>query len=234
MSDAIDKTGNLNEAMEHAKQLLDRDLEQAASQLEEILMVVPDHAPAHFLQAVVLGRQQHGERAIQILEKVVALDPNHPEAWRLLADHRYAIGDKAASESAYLRHLQCSTGNPNLQQAAAAMIANELPTAERILKSHLKKASTDVAAIRMLAEVAVRVGRNEEAQALLEYCLELTPGFSGARYNLAVLLHRTNKSDAALREVDQLLAEEPDRPGYRNLAAVVCSRIGEYERSSQL
>ena len=234
MSDAIDKTGNLSEAMEHAKQLLDRDLEQAASQLEEILMVVPDHAPAHFLQAVVLGRQQQGERAIQILEKVVALDPNHPEAWRLLADHRYAIGDKAASESAYLRHLQCSTGNPNLQQAAAAMIANELPTAERILKSHLKKASTDVAAIRMLAEVAVRVGRNEEAQALLEYCLELTPGFSGARYNLAVLLHRTNKSDDALREVDQLLAEEPDRPGYRNLAAVVCSRIGEYERSSQL
>ena len=144
---------------------------------------------------------------------MVALDAKHPEAWRLLADHSAAIGDKAASESAYLRHLQSATGNPDLQQAAAAMIANELPTAERILKSHLKNAPTDVAAIRMLAEVAVRVGRNDDAQALLEYCLELTPGFSGARYNLAVLLHRTNKSDDALREVDQLLAEEPDRPG---------------------
>jgi tetratricopeptide (TPR) repeat protein len=85
----------------------------------------------------------------------------------------------------------------------------------------------------MLAEVAVRVGRNDEAQALLEYCLELAPGFSGARYNLAILLHRTNQSNGALAEVEKLLAEDPKRPGYRNLAAVVCSRIGEYERSSE-
>ena len=84
----------------------------------------------------------------------------------------------------------------------------------------------------MLAEVAVRVGRNEEAQSLLEYYLELAPGFSGARYNLAILLHRTNKSNEALKEVETLLAEDPKRPGYRNLAAVVYSRIGEYERSS--
>jgi tetratricopeptide (TPR) repeat protein len=112
------------------------------------------------------------------------------------------------------------------------MIANELPVAERLLKAYLKAAPTDVTAVRMLAEVAVRVGRNDEAQALLEYCLELAPGFSGARYNLAILLHRTNQSNGALAEVEKLLAEPPTRPGYRNLAAVVCSRIGEYERSS--
>ncbi len=46
MSDASDKTGNLAQAMEHAKQLLDRDLQQAALQLEEILAAVPEHAPA--------------------------------------------------------------------------------------------------------------------------------------------------------------------------------------------
>ena len=111
MSDAIDKTGNLAQAMEHAQQLLDHDLQQAALQLEEILAAVPDYVPAHFLKAVVLGQQQQGEQAIQALEKVLALDPNHPEAWRLLADHSAAIGDKAASESAYLRHLQSATGS---------------------------------------------------------------------------------------------------------------------------
>ena len=54
MSDAIDKTGNLAQAMEHAQQLLDHDLQQAALQLEEILAAVPDYVPAHFLKAVVL------------------------------------------------------------------------------------------------------------------------------------------------------------------------------------
>ena len=82
MSDAIDKTGNLAQAMAHAQQLMDRDLEQAALQLEEILAAVPDYLPARFLKAVVLGQQQQGEQAIKALEKVLALDPNHPEAWR--------------------------------------------------------------------------------------------------------------------------------------------------------
>ena len=234
MSEPVDRTGSLEEAMAHAKTLLDRDPEQALSQLEEIMVAVPEYPPALHLQALAFGALQRGEQAIAVLEKVVSLNPDHPEAWRLLADHAAAIGDKEKSERAYLRHLQCSAQNADLQQAAAAMITNDLPIAERRLKAYLKQAPTDVAAIRMLAEVAVRVGRNEDALALLEYCLELTPGFSGARYNLAVLLHRTNRSSEALREVEQLLTEEPKRPGYRNLAAVVCSRIGEYERSSQI
>ena len=190
MSEPVDRTGSLEEAMAHAKTLLDRDPEQALSQLEEIMVAVPEYPPALHLQALAFGALQRGEQAITVLEKVVSLNPDHPEAWRLLADHAAAIGDKEKSERAYLRHLQCSAQNADLQQAAAAMITNDLPIAERRLKAYLKQAPTDVAAIRMLAEVAVRVGRNEDALALLEYCLELTPGFSGARYNLAVLLHQ--------------------------------------------
>ena len=38
------------------------------------------------------------------------------------------------------------------------MLANDIPRAERVLKNHLKQAPTDVPAIRMLAEVAVRCG----------------------------------------------------------------------------
>ena len=65
MSDAIDKTGNLAQAMEHAQQLLDHDLQQATLQLEEILAAVPARSrarsvlsptsltPADFLQAMV-------------------------------------------------------------------------------------------------------------------------------------------------------------------------------------
>lgn len=260
------KTGNLSQAMDHAKQLMAQNPSQALLQLTEILDSVPDYPPAlllnatglreigeaesaldlvtpllekeprwpelQFEYALILSALQRGQDAMSALERVVALAPDHPEAWRLLADHAAAVGDREKSEAAYLKHLRCATQNPDLQQAAAAMISNDLPVAERLLKKLLKSAPTDVTAVRMLAEVAVRVGRNEEAQSLLEYCLELAPGFSGARYNLAILLHRTNKSNEALKEVETLLAEDPKRPGYRNLAAVVCSRIGEYERSS--
>jgi tetratricopeptide (TPR) repeat protein len=209
------------------------DPTEALEQLMPALRSQPDSAEVLFEYALTLSALQRGAEAVAALEKVVAAMPNHPEAWRLLADHAAAVGDIDKSEAAHLRHLRCASQNPDLQKAAAAMIANELPVAERLLKAYLKAAPTDVTAVRMLAEVAVRVGRNDEAQALLEYCLELAPGFSGARYNLAILLHRTNQSNGALAEVEKLLAEDPKRPGYRNLAAVVCSRIGEYERSSE-
>jgi len=262
-----DQTGNLSQAMAHARELMEREPQQALLQLSEILAVVPDYTPAILLKTALLRQiadpnealeqlvpvlrthpdsaevlfeygltlsaLQRGAEAVAALEKVVAAMPDHPEAWRLLADHAAAVGDTDKSEAAHLKHLRCASQNPDLQKAAAAMIANELSVAERLLKAYLKAAPTDVTAARMLAEVAVRVGRNDEAQALLEYCLELAPGFSGARYNLAILLHRTNQSNGALAEVEKLLAEDPKRPGYRNLAAVVCSRIGEYERSSE-
>ena len=114
------------------------------------------------------------------------------------------------------------------------MVRNDIPTAETLLRRHLKQAPTDTAAIRMLAEVAVRCGRNEDAQKLLERCLELAPGFAAARYNYAVLLHRLNDAERALAEVERLLSANPRNPGYRNLCAVILSRIGEYERSGRL
>ncbi|HEX7113432.1 MAG TPA: sulfotransferase, partial [Mizugakiibacter sp.] len=103
------------------------------------------------------------------------------------------------------------------------------PEAEALLREHLKQVPTDVAAIRMFAEVAARVGRNEDALQLLARCLELAPSFHAARENYALVLHRSNQSEQALAEVERLLAVAPEHPAYRNLKAVVLCRIGDYE-----
>ncbi|MEL0138656.1 MAG: tetratricopeptide repeat protein, partial [Halieaceae bacterium] len=63
----------------------------------------------HFEYAKILSVLKHGEAAIRALETVVALEPEHPEAWRMLADHLAAVGEQERSESAYLKHLRCST-----------------------------------------------------------------------------------------------------------------------------
>jgi tetratricopeptide (TPR) repeat protein len=91
-----------------------------------------------------------------------------------------------------------------------------------------------VPAIRMLAEVAMRLGRDEDAKNLLERALELAPGFMPARYQLAVLLHRRNEATDALAEVERLLAADSRSPAYRNLAAVILSRVGDYGRANRL
>ena len=202
--------------------------------LEPLVQAQGRWAAAHFQLGLALAATSRGDEAIQALRKTVELKPEHTEAWRHLADHLVATGDPEGGDVAYGRHIQCSTQNPRLRQAAVAMLKNDIPQAERLLKTHLKQAPTDVPAIRMLAEVAVRCGQDGDARKLLERCLELAPTFAAARFNYAVLLHRLHKASEALVEIERLLAVDPRNPGYRNLYGVILSTIGEYERSSRI
>ena len=45
-----DQTGNLSQAMAHARELMERGPQQALLQLSEILAVVPDYTPATLLK----------------------------------------------------------------------------------------------------------------------------------------------------------------------------------------
>ena len=81
----------------------------------------------------------------------------------------------------------------------------------------------------MLAEVAGRIGRYEDAENLLRRALELCPSFAAARFNLAIVLHRQHRSAEAAAEIETLLEDDPDSPAYRNLHGAVHSRIGNYE-----
>jgi predicted Zn-dependent protease len=202
--------------------------------LEPLIRAQTDDTAAWYEYGLALGGIGRGDDAIRALQKALSLKPDHALAWRALADHLLASGDYAGGDAAYARHIHYSARHPQLQQAAAAMVRNDIPRAEALLKQHLKQAPTDVPAIRMLAEVATRCGRNEDAQKLLERCLELAPGFTAARHNYAVVLHRLNQPARALAEVDRLLAVDPRSPSFRNLRAVILVRVGEYERSSRI
>ena len=138
------RAGLSEEDLERALQLVDRALEVGEPRNIQ--------AAAWFEKGVALGMVGRGDEAIEALLKAVDFQPEHPEAWRYLADHLMATGDNEGGDAAYARHIQCSTRDPLLQEAAAAMVSKDVATAERLLKQHLRRAPTDVAAIRMLAE----------------------------------------------------------------------------------
>jgi tetratricopeptide (TPR) repeat protein len=224
-------TGDLAAALANATRLLASAPAAAAEQAAEILAVMPDQPNALALQGLALGRMGRGEDAIAALKRAVHLKAAQPEAWRALGDHYTALEMREAADGAYAESIRHSTRDPRLMGAALALVENRIPEAESILREFLKRHPTDVAAIRMLAEVAARIGRHADAETLLARCLELAPGFTAARHNYATVLHRTQKSEAALVQVDQLLAEEPRNPGFRNLRAAILGRLGEYAGS---
>lgn len=124
--------------------------------------------------------------------------------------------------------------HPRLLEAAVALNQNALHRAEPLLRTHLKEDPFDVFAMRMLAELAGRIGRVRDAETLLRRALEISPHFTAARSNLALLLHRQNRLEEAIEELDRVSGEEPDDPGHATLRAAVAGRIGEFDEAIAL
>jgi tetratricopeptide (TPR) repeat protein len=204
------------------------DVDRAIGILAPLSVSQPNWAVAHMELGIALGHAGRGEEAVASLRNALRLKRDLPQAWLALAGHLSAMGDADAADAAYCCHVKFSTTNPGLLAAASALVENRIPEAEALLRQHLKAAPTDVAAIRMLAEVAARLGRNEDAENLLARCLELAPGFTAARQNYALVLYRVNKPGEALVEIDRLLQGDPRSPSNRNLKAVVLCQIGDY------
>jgi tetratricopeptide (TPR) repeat protein len=131
----------------------------ALAVLDALVRAQPKWGAAHYERALALSVAGQGDAALEALRQAVALEPHLTDAWRALADHLRASGDEAAAEAAYAQQIKAATRDPRLLQAAQALVENRIPVAEALLRNHLFKFPTDVAAIRMLAEVAARVGR---------------------------------------------------------------------------
>jgi predicted Zn-dependent protease len=209
-------------------------LEAALEILERLAQEQPRAAAVHLELGAALGEANRSREAIRALRHALRLQPDSPDGWRLLADQLDASGDSSGADSARARYLKAATRDPQLMEAAAALVANDLPVADARLRSHLERHPTDVAALRMLAEVAARLRRYVEAQQLLERCLELAPSFDMARYNYASVLTRQGNPAAALPQVQQLLAREPRNPAYRYLQAAALANIGDYAESIEV
>ncbi len=156
------------------------------------------------------------------------LNETDAEGWQRLAADLSARGDEDGAARAQAMALRASTSDPILMRAASALAQGDLPVAERLLRDRLRERPTDVPAIRMLAELAGRIGRYADSEKLLRRAVELAPEFHAARHNLAVVLQRQGKAEEALAEIDRLMERDPGAPGYRVLRAAILVRLGDY------
>jgi predicted Zn-dependent protease len=227
-------TGSLAQALEHTHRLLAADPAMAAEQAVEILKAVPDQPDALMLLARAQAAQHRLKDAVATTHRLTRAAPTHAAPWRLLAELLYRIGDLPASDAAHLKAVTASINDPALMQAAVALREGKLGVAEGILRDRLKSEPTDVAAIRMLAEVAAQIGRYGDAANLLTRCLELSPSFHEARHAYVQVLLRHERVSEALEEAERLMALGGGNPAYSLLKASVLVRLGDQDGARAL
>ena len=205
--------------------------------LDVLAPLIAEHSDSpDFLHEIALcqGGVGQGDEAIEALQKAVTIDPTHKAAWDSLGHQLAAAGDEKGSGAAFQRHFELTTLHPELIEAGNLLRDGKQGQAETIVRDLLKIYPTDVSAIKVLADIAVKMGQLKDAGHLLERCLELAPNYHAARHSYAIVLMRRQEPEAAIEETEKLLALEPDNPNFLSLKASILNRIGDQSAALEI
>src|SRR5688572_10377145 len=146
-------------------------------------------------------------RSSVMARQVLGSSPNSPAALRLLGLSLRAAGQPEEAAEYEQRALTAATADAVLLRAGHALVSNQLHEAEPLLKERLKRDPHDYSAMRMLAELAARIGRLGDSEPALRRALELAPSFQSAPANLATILYRQNRAAGALGQLDRIASD---------------------------
>jgi tetratricopeptide (TPR) repeat protein len=194
----------------------------------------PNAALTHYELGLALAALGRAGPATEALRRAVALKPDLADAWRALGDLLFQAGDESAAQAAFARHERASITNPALAAAADALLEGRLEQAEEAARARLASAPEDLEALRLLASITTRQGRDVEAEALFALYLQHQPTDDGARFSFAQVLFRRTKGAAACAQLEPLFERNPTHPAYRNLMAACLAQIGEWSRALAL
>ncbi|MEQ3695741.1 MAG: sulfotransferase [Pseudomonadales bacterium] len=204
---------------------------EAQQHLAQVVRQQPKFALAQQELGLCLAHLGEFEAAVPHLEAATQLDASLSAAWQGLANAHGALGNEDASRAALHQQLQHSSQAPELVEAMQDFNARRIAEAEQKVRNYLKTHPTDVSAIRLLAEIAIKLKLYKDAEKLLERALELAPDFHLARLNYASALHGRQRPQEALEQIAILEKNDNVNPAYLTLKAAAQAQLGELEEA---
>ncbi len=198
----------------------------AAAALESLAQVDRDTPLMQLEMGRAYAAGGRNAEALAAFRRAVELDEALADGWRELAAIAFSAGDPLAGDSAYAHYSRLAQEPPELKDARVALADSRLESAEAVLLRRLNQVPQDVAALRLLADVATRREDHAEAERLLNRCLELAPGHAAARYDLANVMFTLHRYAEVLLLVERLLTVEPGNLDYINLKAQTLRLVG--------
>lgn len=201
-------------------------------QLGQVLAARPGFGRAHQEAGYNHIGLKDFARAEASFERAVAADPGLLNSWKCLA-RLYRDGDRrerlpeVENRIAYLETLP-----RELRSAISHMAEGRGERAEDLCKQFLRDNATHVEGMRLLAEILTRNGVHDQAEFLLESCLEFEPGHAQARIQYVNLLLKLQKHARAFDEARKLLdGDGAEQPVVRSLYAAACNGVGRTDEA---
>lgn len=206
----------------------------ALDTLRCLLTVSPEFGRAWQEQGHVYRDLGDHPRALAAYQAATQINPALPAAWTNQAEILERMGRRGDAASARKRASALQALPKALQAANHHLYENRLLKAEEICRAYLQANPRDVEAMRILAEIGVRLGVLEDAEFLLESAVAFAPQHVEARIDYIRVLRRRQKYAKALEEAKQLYTRDPDNPVFASQLAIERMQTGDYEKAVAL
>ena len=153
-----------------------------------------------------LGDQNAARNAYQ---RAIELNRALLASWRELAKIHRAQGDGKLFGIANAEFERLSALPTELVTVTSLIQENKLYHAEQLCREYLKKTPHQVEAMRLLAMIGVQLFVYDDAEFLLESCVELQPDYWLARLDYVNVLHKRQKYEKAIEQAVILKTPTP-------------------------
>jgi len=206
----------------------------AAEALDALLARYPEFGRGHQERGHLLLAMNAREDALKSYARAVELNPALVASWKALADLHTRAGEEtnaalARQEAQFLEKLP-----PELISVTGFLHEDKLYKAEQICRHFLQNNKHNVEAMRLLAEIGVRLQIYDDAEFLLESCVEFEPDNIRARIDYLNILTRKQKFEKAHEQAQHLIRQYPDNPVFQTSLGTTYVGLGRFDEGMAL
>jgi tetratricopeptide (TPR) repeat protein len=210
------------------------DLTAAQTVLETLLAKYPQYGRAHQEKGHSLTALGEAEMAAQSFSQAVSLNPALIASWKALVLHYDSKNDREQARGA-MRHAQwLAKLPPELLSVSSLIHEKKYYIAEQLCRAFLKKQPHHAEAMRLLAEVGTHLQILDDAEFLLESCVEFYPDYHRARADYVSVLHKRQKFAKALEQAKTLHAVDPNNMGFEITLASETQAVGDFDKALEI
>ena len=209
-------------------------LDQALAQLAELKQMHSGFSRAFQEQGHCYKAKREWRQALHSYSLATTANPALVASWKAQIELAKALNEAAVAATAQTQ-LDYLSKQPKAILSVMDLIAEgKWVKAENLCRKFLQKNPRYVEAMRLLADIGVKLGVLDEAEFLLESAHVFEPENKQVQMDYVQVLRKRQKFTDALVQAKKLWQSNPDHPQFSSLYAIECMQTGDYQQAVQL
>ena len=174
------------------------------------------------------------EQAVDAYGRAVRFNPALAASWRAQAELLEAAGRMGEATTAHNQERRLLALPKELIAVTHHLHEGRPLRAEEICRHFLRRNPKHVEAMRLLAQIGLRLGILDDAEFLLESAAAFEPDNIQVRLDYIDVLRKRQKFAHSCEEAEALYKRDPDSPLFQSHLAIESMQTGNYDRAFEL